>query len=144
MDGVVKGYKVFNPDWTCRGKQYVCPGKFEEYDVELSVCNKGMHFCGRLADCFNYYNFSPDNKAAEVAAIITAAIVTAAIITAAIITAAIITVAIITVAIITAAIGISATFPTAVLIQAYLKYICSIKFRIGLIRTGLKAVQGIF
>ena len=68
MDGVVKGYKVFNPDWTCRGKQYACPGKFEEYDVELSICNKGMHFCGRLADCFNYYNFSPDNKAAEVAA----------------------------------------------------------------------------
>ena len=68
MDGVVKGYKVFIPDWTCRGKQYACPGKFEEYDVELSICNKGMHFCGRLADCFNYYNFSPDNKAAEVAA----------------------------------------------------------------------------
>lgn len=32
----VKGYKVFNPDWTCKGKQYTCPGKFEE-DVEISV-----------------------------------------------------------------------------------------------------------
>ena len=28
--GVVKGFKVFNPDWTCRDKQYTCPGKFEE------------------------------------------------------------------------------------------------------------------
>lgn len=63
----VKGYKVFNPDWTCKGKQYTCPGKFEE-DVTLSVCNKGMHFCKKAADCFNYYSFDPNNKAAEVIA----------------------------------------------------------------------------
>ena len=30
MERKVKGYKVFNPDWTCRGKQYSCPGNFEE------------------------------------------------------------------------------------------------------------------
>lgn len=64
---VVKGYKVFNPDWTCRGKQYTCPGKFEE-DVDLSVCKRGMHFCKRLIDCFNYYDFKSDNKVAEVKA----------------------------------------------------------------------------
>lgn len=63
----VKGYKVFNPDWRCRGKQYSCPGKFEE-DVILSVCNKGMHFCKKAADCFNYYSFNPENKVAEVIA----------------------------------------------------------------------------
>lgn len=63
----VKGYKVFNPDWTCRDKQYACPGKFEE-DVTLSVCDKGMHFCKKAADCFNYYSFDPNNKAAEVIA----------------------------------------------------------------------------
>ena len=34
MNGV-RGYKVFNPDWTCRGKQYSCPGAFEE-DVKLN------------------------------------------------------------------------------------------------------------
>ena len=67
MSDVVKGYKVFNPDWTCRGKQYACPGKFEE-DVELSVCGRGMDFCGCLADCFKYYDFDPNNKAAEVVA----------------------------------------------------------------------------
>ena len=65
--GVVKGYKVFNPEWTCRDKQYACPGKFEE-NVDLSVCNKGMHFCKKAADCFNYYPFNPDNKVAEVIA----------------------------------------------------------------------------
>ena len=64
---MVKGYKVFNPGWQCRDKQYACPGKFEE-NVNLSVCNKGMHFCKKAADCFNYYNFDPENKVAEVAA----------------------------------------------------------------------------
>ena len=63
----VKGYKVFNPDWTCRGKQYTCPGTFEE-SVIPSVCDAGMHFCKRAADCFNYYSFEPSNHVAEVVA----------------------------------------------------------------------------
>ena len=64
---MVKGYKVFNSDWTCKGKQYTCPGKFEE-PVELSICERGMHFCKNLIDCFNYYSFDPENKVAEVVA----------------------------------------------------------------------------
>ena len=63
----VKGYKVFNPDWTCKGKQYTCPGTFEE-DVNPSVCNVGMHFCKNAADCFCYYDFDPNNHVAEVIA----------------------------------------------------------------------------
>ena len=63
----VKGYKVFNPDWTCKNKQYTCPGTFEE-DVNPSVCNVGMHFCKNAADCFRYYNFDPNNHVAEVIA----------------------------------------------------------------------------
>lgn len=64
---IVKGYKVFNPDWSCRDKQYTCPGKFEE-NIFPSVCNVGMHFCKKAADCFNYYSFKPENKVAEVVA----------------------------------------------------------------------------
>ena len=63
----VKGFKVFNPDWTCRDKTYTCPGTFEE-DVLPSLCNQGMHFCKKAADCFNYYSFNPENKVAEVIA----------------------------------------------------------------------------
>ena len=63
----VKGYKVFNPDWTCKNKQYTCPGTFEE-DVNPSVCNVGMHFCKNAADCFRYYDFDPNNHVAEVIA----------------------------------------------------------------------------
>ena len=67
----VKGYKVFNPDWTCspngNTKQYTCPGKFEE-DITPVRCGHGMHFCRKASDCFNYYNFDPENKVAEVIA----------------------------------------------------------------------------
>ena len=63
----IKGFKVFNPDWTCRSKLYTCPGTFEE-DVTPDVCHKGMHFCRRAADCFNYYKFNPENHVAEVIA----------------------------------------------------------------------------
>ena len=70
MDGV-KGYKVFNHDWTCspngNTKQYTCPGKFEE-DITPVRCGRGMHFCRKASDCFNYYNFNPENKVAEVVA----------------------------------------------------------------------------
>ncbi|AVM67803.1 hypothetical protein C3V36_00105 [Lachnospiraceae bacterium oral taxon 500] len=61
----IKGYKVFNPDWTCMGKQYTCPGKFEE-NIVLSMCGAGMHFCKKAGHCFNYYDFDPANHVAEV------------------------------------------------------------------------------
>ena len=71
MRNGVKGYKVFNNDWTCTPngsfKQYVCPGVFEE-DVDLDICHKGMHFCENALDCFNYYNFDSKNRVAEVVA----------------------------------------------------------------------------
>lgn len=65
----VRGYKAFNKDWTCRGKQYEVGKMFEE-DVELEVGANGMHFCRRLSDCFNYYNFDKENtNVAEVLAV---------------------------------------------------------------------------
>ena len=67
MSKEVRGYKVFNQNWTCRDKQYTCPGVFEE-DVTPSVCNRGMHFCKRASDCFNYYSFNPESRVAEVIA----------------------------------------------------------------------------
>ena len=64
---MVKGYKVFDPDWTCSGKQYTCPGKCEEKGG-LEVCGHGMHFCQTAANCFSYYSFNSKNKVAEVIA----------------------------------------------------------------------------
>ena len=64
----VKGYKVFNPDWTCRGFQYEV-GKIFEEDVKPSCCDRGFHFCKKAADCFSYYSFNSKNKVTEVIAL---------------------------------------------------------------------------
>lgn len=64
----MKGYKAFNSDWTCLGKQYSCPGVFEQ-DGKLELCKNGIHFCKELLECFNYYDFDSDNHVAEVEAI---------------------------------------------------------------------------
>ena len=64
----MKGYKVFNPDFTCRGFQYEV-GKSYEEDVVPSVCKVGFHFCPKLVDCFSCYDFDPNNKVAEIEAI---------------------------------------------------------------------------
>jgi len=63
----VKGYKVFNPDWTCRGFQYKV-GESYEMDEEPIACERGYHFCERLEDCFDYYKFNSENKVAEITA----------------------------------------------------------------------------
>ena len=67
-ENIMEGYKVFEPDWTCRGFQYEVGKTFEE-DVTPSCCNRGFHFCKELKDCFNYYPFNPDNKVAKVIAL---------------------------------------------------------------------------
>ena len=67
---IVRGYKAFNADWTCRGKQYACDDVFKE-DVEPEISGVGMHFCLELKDCFKHtYSFDPaKTKIAEVTAL---------------------------------------------------------------------------
>ena len=64
---VVKGYKVFNPDWTCMGFQYQV-GKCYEIPEKPVVCERGFHFCKNLLDCYEHYRFDENNKVAEVTA----------------------------------------------------------------------------
>ena len=68
METGVKGFKVFNPDWSCRNFQYEVGKVFEE-NVNPSVCDRGFHFCKQAKDCFNHYSFNPENKVAEVVAL---------------------------------------------------------------------------
>lgn len=65
---VIRGYKVFNPDWTCKDFQFEVGKTFTE-DVTPICCFKGFHFCTNAADCFKHYAFRPDNKVAEVEAL---------------------------------------------------------------------------
>ena len=64
----IKGFKVFNSDWTCRGFQYEV-GKTFKHDGNIEMCGKGFHFCQKASDCFNYYRFDSNNKVAEVEAV---------------------------------------------------------------------------
>lgn len=64
----MKGYKVFNPDWTCMGYQFEVGKTFTE-DVTPVCCDSGFHFCTKVIDCFKYYSFNSDNKVAEVEAL---------------------------------------------------------------------------
>ncbi|MGN0357081.1 MAG: pentapeptide repeat-containing protein [Blautia sp.] len=68
MGNEVKGYKVFEPDWTCRGFKYEV-GKIYEEKINPVCCNRGFHFCKKASDCFSYYSFNPENKVAEVIAL---------------------------------------------------------------------------
>ena len=61
----MKAYKVFNPDWTCRGFQFAVGEVYEEA-VAPKLCSAGFHACVKLVDCFGYYTFDPSNKVAEV------------------------------------------------------------------------------
>ena len=63
----IKGYKVFNPDWTCRGFKYEV-GKTFKHKGNIKICDSGFHFCQKASDCFNYYYFDSNNKVAEVIA----------------------------------------------------------------------------
>lgn len=65
---MVKGYKVFDKDWSCRNFQYEV-GKTYEMNGDPVLCEKGFHFCTKLADCFNYYSFNSENKVAEIEAL---------------------------------------------------------------------------
>ena len=68
MEKIIKGYKVFNPDWTCRGFKYEV-GETFTHNGNIEMCGRGFHFCRKASDCFNYYDFNSDNKVAEVEAV---------------------------------------------------------------------------
>lgn len=54
-----KLYKVFKPDWQCKGVDY------RVYKTYISD-SVGFGVCESIVDCFNYYKFDPKNKIAIV------------------------------------------------------------------------------
>ena len=64
----MKGYKVLNSDWTCRGFQYKI-GETYETGEQIKLYDRGFHFCEKANDCFNYYSFDSSNKVAEIEAL---------------------------------------------------------------------------
>ena len=54
MAEIIKSYKGFNKDMTCRGFQYEEGKEYEEETAD--VCNSGFHACEHPLDCFGYYS----------------------------------------------------------------------------------------
>lgn len=52
---MVKGFKGFNEDLTCRGFQYEI-GKTYKHNGEVELCRSGFHFCRKLKDVHQFYN----------------------------------------------------------------------------------------
>ena len=52
---MVKGFKGFNEDLTCRGFRYEI-GKTYKHNGEVELCRSGFHFCRKLKDVHNFYN----------------------------------------------------------------------------------------
>ena len=53
MEEIIKSYKGFNKDMTCKDKQYEVGKNYEE--DEAVACECGMHACEYPLDCFKYY-----------------------------------------------------------------------------------------
>ena len=64
---IIKGYKVFNPDFTCKGYKFEENKEFT-HKGKLVICESGFHFCVKASDCFNHYSFDPSNIVCEVEA----------------------------------------------------------------------------
>ena len=54
MADIIKSYKGFNKDMTCRGFQYEEGKEYEEETAD--ACHSGFHACEYPLDCFNYYS----------------------------------------------------------------------------------------
>ena len=52
---MVKGFKGFNQDLTCRDFQYEID-KTYEYNGEIELCSSGFHFCRKLQDVHQFYD----------------------------------------------------------------------------------------
>ena len=53
MEEIIKSYKGFNKDMTCKNKQYEVGKDYEE--DKAVACECGMHACEYPLDCFKYY-----------------------------------------------------------------------------------------
>jgi len=61
---IIKGFKGFDKNLTCRGKKYEIGKTYTESDAEM--CKKGMHFCENPHEVFGYYSAGGGNRFAVV------------------------------------------------------------------------------
>ena len=62
---VIKGYKVTDSEMKCRNLKFTLSEKIK-IEGDIVICNNGLHFCKKLVNCFNYYDFNSNNRVFEV------------------------------------------------------------------------------
>jgi hypothetical protein len=67
---VVSGYKIFGPDWVCKGFKYSTdkPNHLHSMYI-LKMYTRGFHFCREAIDCLRFTDFGPGKKYAKVKAV---------------------------------------------------------------------------
>jgi hypothetical protein len=66
MSEIIKGFKGFNSDWTCKDFKFEVGKEFEiPKETEIKIYNSGFHFCKNPLDIFKYYK-AGKSKFAEV------------------------------------------------------------------------------
>lgn len=65
---MMRGYKAFNKDLTCRGFQYEI-GKTYKIRQKPQVCVRGFHFCTSISECYKYYPKIYDTRICEIEAL---------------------------------------------------------------------------
>src|ERR1700761_6356919 len=63
----IKGYKVTNSDFSCRGFKYELNKEYQ-HKGSIELCGYGFHFCQVANNCFNYYDFNTSNRVFEIEA----------------------------------------------------------------------------
>src|ERR1700760_4515298 len=67
LTNVIKGYKVFRPDFTANENNFQYSENTEyKHTGKIEICRSGFHFCTKAAHCFSYYDFNSENIVCEV------------------------------------------------------------------------------
>jgi hypothetical protein len=64
---IVRGHKIFSPDFTCRGYQFAENTEYTHPGKPIP-CSNGFHFCRKPSHLFSYYSFDPKNIVCEIEA----------------------------------------------------------------------------
>ena len=59
---VIKSFKGFNPDFSCRGMQYEVGKEYEMPEDGIKVCRKGFHACESPLEVLDHYFFDEDGN----------------------------------------------------------------------------------
>ena len=62
---MIKGYKAFKSDMTCRGMKFQV-GKIYTHKGNIELCKEGFHYCENPFDVYNYYDKSSDTLIGEI------------------------------------------------------------------------------